>query len=211
MTESHMHVPCPLVQPIRLPKSLTKKHGDEGHIYVLRYSSNVIKVGTTRCPEQRLQTHLARARVFGATVTAAWLSFPHLNATGNEARLIRWCHSQAGVIALSKEEFDNLGFDAAVAAAEDWPYDRAVPLDLPNIPRFYTLPEVAAQTGLSLRSLKEGCRLRRFEHMRLGRGRYMIAKQIAQLPAAPAAGMAVDPLGGLVPGVVAPVSAPGTT
>ncbi|MEO3929283.1 helix-turn-helix domain-containing protein [Micromonosporaceae bacterium B7E4] len=50
-----------------------------------------------------------------------------------------------------------------------------------GIPRLHPLPEVAEQTGIPLRTLREQARARRFDHVRIGRERYLTHAQLAAL------------------------------
>lgn len=52
---------------------------------------------------------------------------------------------------------------------------------LADIPRLHPLPVVAAQLGVSLRSLRERARARRFAHVKIGRERYLTDSQLAAL------------------------------
>lgn len=50
-----------------------------------------------------------------------------------------------------------------------------------ELPKLMTLPEVADQTGISLRVLEDGCRARRWKHYHIGSKRFMDAEQVALL------------------------------
>jgi len=50
-----------------------------------------------------------------------------------------------------------------------------------GLPRLHPLPEVAEQTGIPLRTLREQARARRFDHVRIGRERYLTGTQLDAL------------------------------
>ncbi len=50
-----------------------------------------------------------------------------------------------------------------------------------ELPKLHTLEEVAEEYGLSLRSLKDGARARRFPHVRFGNRRYLTPDQVDAL------------------------------
>jgi hypothetical protein len=50
-----------------------------------------------------------------------------------------------------------------------------------TLPKLYTLPEVAAQTGIKLRTLQDGARAVRFAHYKIGGQRLMDRQQIDDL------------------------------
>jgi len=50
-----------------------------------------------------------------------------------------------------------------------------------EMPKLYTLAEVAQNTGLSLRALADGARAGKFAHVHQGGHRYMTIEQVHQL------------------------------
>ena len=50
-----------------------------------------------------------------------------------------------------------------------------------GVPRLHPFPEVAEQTGIPLRTLREQARARRFEHVQIGRERYLTGTQLDAL------------------------------
>jgi len=87
-----------------------------GYIYVVGYTSGLIKVGQSRTPRKRLRAHRSHGAVFGVDVVDAWVSPPHRNYTQNEVRLIKFCQRKGK--ATSNEYFRDVGFAVAVEAAE---------------------------------------------------------------------------------------------
>ena len=62
--------------------------GEDGYVYVLEFSTGIVKVGKTRNPRARIATHVDDARKFGATVDQLWLSEWHENYSENERLLL---------------------------------------------------------------------------------------------------------------------------
>lgn len=62
-----------------------------GYLYVIEFSTGVIKVGQTRDPQRRLGEHRRSAGAFGVSITQFWLSPPHANYLETEAALIIDC------------------------------------------------------------------------------------------------------------------------
>jgi hypothetical protein len=52
-----------------------------------------------------------------------------------------------------------------------------------EVPELLTLPDVAKKTKISLRVLQDGCRMNppRWDHIHIGRNRFMTAEQVARL------------------------------
>jgi hypothetical protein len=60
----------------------------EGYVYVLEFSTGVVKVGRTRNPQQRAAKVAAEAGSFGVRLTRWWLSRPHLLFEDSERHLL---------------------------------------------------------------------------------------------------------------------------
>ncbi len=89
--------------------------GGAGYLYVLRFSTGIVKVGQTTNPASRLRTHHSEAKAYGAPIVDVWLSPPHGRYLRNETALIRYCASRAP--RLRSEYFHGLDFEDAVARA----------------------------------------------------------------------------------------------
>lgn len=61
------------------------------YIYVVQFNSGIVKVGRTMNPATRLKSHATGGRPHGISVSAQWLSQPHLRAKRNEHLLIAFC------------------------------------------------------------------------------------------------------------------------
>lgn len=62
-----------------------------GHIYVVEFSSGVVKVGRTAKPETRLANHSLFAQVHGGSITQSWVSGLHYCSADSERELIDFC------------------------------------------------------------------------------------------------------------------------
>lgn len=67
----------------------------EGYVYILKFSTGVIKVGQTLDPVRRFREHRRDAEAYGAAIVEYWLSQPHVNYLDNEVDLIVWCDEAA--------------------------------------------------------------------------------------------------------------------
>lgn len=66
----------------------------EGVLYILEFSSGLIKVGRTAQPKKRVETHLRHIRLYaGASLVRGWLSPFHENFLSTEAALIGRGHA----------------------------------------------------------------------------------------------------------------------
>ena len=59
-----------------------------GYIYVIRFSSGVVKFGKTRNPQRRLSTYVREAALYGGSVTDQWVSERHEDYSSVETALI---------------------------------------------------------------------------------------------------------------------------
>lgn len=66
-----------------------RSNGYDGYVYVLEFSTGIVKIGKTRNPRARIATHVEDAKKFGATVDQLWLSEWHENYSDNEQALLR--------------------------------------------------------------------------------------------------------------------------
>ena len=90
---------------------------DAGHLYVVEFTSGVIKVGQAVRPQSRLATHAAHARIHGGDIRRTWVSDRHAGYDGTERILIAGC-KQVGELAFGREYFRGIEFDWASRYAE---------------------------------------------------------------------------------------------
>jgi hypothetical protein len=64
------------------------KSEEGAFVYVIQFSSGVVKVGYTRNPAQRLKQHADAAKRHGGGIAKYWVSQPHAQANENERCLI---------------------------------------------------------------------------------------------------------------------------
>lgn len=96
--------------------------GLESHLYVVEFGQYGIKVGITVNPADRLGEHQRAGRAFGRPATRGWLTPPHIEARGNERKLIAFCAQQAG--ADPRGEYFAVPFETAFAFASQLPRSR---------------------------------------------------------------------------------------
>ena len=71
------------------------EHG--GYVYVLEFTSGLVKPGRTQDPRSRLGDHAKSARLFGAELADWWVSPLHDGWKGNEESLIAFASDLGGV------------------------------------------------------------------------------------------------------------------
>lgn len=113
----------PVMQPSRSVRML-----DERHIYVIQFSSGIIKVGQTRNLDRRLADHEAGAKNHGHDVLRSWTSSAHSTWKAHEQALIDYCEALFGPPVRGREHFAGSDFDAVVNYASK--YDRPMALTL---------------------------------------------------------------------------------
>ncbi|MEV8639379.1 hypothetical protein AB0395_47780 [Streptosporangium sp. NPDC051023] len=92
-------------------------HEVEAHIYVVEMSNDILKVGYSNHPHQRISKHAQNAGAFGAAITAVWVSPPCCNARAAERAMIEYGHA-SGTAANNNEYFKGLTFSEMIAFAE---------------------------------------------------------------------------------------------
>lgn len=93
----------------------------EGFLYVIEFSTGVVKVGQTADPQRRLQEHRRAASTFKVTIVNFWISPAHSNFLVNEIDLISQCMRVS--TRTRREYFRDVSFAAAVAFANELTYD----------------------------------------------------------------------------------------
>jgi DNA-binding transcriptional regulator YhcF (GntR family) len=84
-----------------------------GCIYVISFTSGLLKVGVTTRPRKRLAQHASDARMRGDQVAHVWFSGPDLAAAKAETALIDFARSRY-TLAIGREYFRNADFEALV-------------------------------------------------------------------------------------------------
>lgn len=82
---------------------------DHGYIYVIEFSTGVVKVGRSINPTQRLATHARVARVHGVDIRQSWISERHHGCRETERKLIEFCRRRGTQI--DDEHFRNIAFE----------------------------------------------------------------------------------------------------
>jgi hypothetical protein len=93
-----------------------KASGDAGYLYVVEFSTGVLKVGKTVTPRTRIRAHIHGAAPYGVQVTNMWVSEEHENADATEIQLIySFSRSRVGPVGV---EYFRMPFREAVQAAK---------------------------------------------------------------------------------------------
>ncbi len=90
---------------------------DDGYLYVVEFSSGVVKVGKTTHPKSRLASHAKHAEIHGAEIRRSWTSQRHHGCSASERELIKFC-SARGRRTAGREYYRDLSFDDAARYAE---------------------------------------------------------------------------------------------
>lgn len=94
---------------------------DEGHIYILKFSTGVIKVGQTLDLVRRMREHRRDAEAFGAVIVDYWFSPAHHNYLENEVEMILRC-DEVATWRSKREYFQGLDIDEVIAFASELTY-----------------------------------------------------------------------------------------
>lgn len=92
----------------------------EGYLYVVEFSTGVVKVGQTMDPRRRMAEHRRDADTFKVAIVNFWISSAHWNYLDNEIDLINRCMQVSTRARL--EYFRDVTFDAAVGFANELAY-----------------------------------------------------------------------------------------
>lgn len=97
----------------------------EGFVYVITFSTGVVKVGQTIDLRRRFAEHRRDAEAYNVVITNYWVSCAHVNYLDNEIELIGFCD---GFGARAKREyFHDINFDVVVRFAVGLTYSASVP------------------------------------------------------------------------------------
>lgn len=89
-----------------------------GFVYVVQFSTGLLKVGQSSNVVTRLKQHRDAARRQHQEIAESWSSPRHTTFSENEDRLISFCLKQYGPAAHGKETFDRANFAEVVAYAK---------------------------------------------------------------------------------------------
>jgi len=85
---------------------------DDGHLYVIEFSTGVIKVGKTIHPKVRLDSHAKSAKVHGISISRSWVSEKHPGHSDTEQELIAFGkHYGKPLLSGKCEYFADLDFE----------------------------------------------------------------------------------------------------
>lgn len=113
------------------PDENLRWHG--GHLYVVEFSTGIIKVGRANKVEQRMKTHGNGAALHLASIARSWVSRRHLNFIENEERLIFSCREIYGEPFVGKEAFKDADFEGVRYMAECLPLQTVADTATPEV------------------------------------------------------------------------------
>lgn len=90
-----------------------------GYLYVVEFSTGIVKIGTSVDPGKRWRDYLSDAYPLGVRITRMWVSPAHRNYRLAERELIRFCTSRGP--ARRGEYFEYVAYADAVAYASVLP------------------------------------------------------------------------------------------
>ncbi len=101
--------------------------GREGYVYVICFSTGVVKIGRSSEIERRLETHRRDAIARGIRVVHVWASPLHAGAAENERKLIRFAEGRFSRPEAGRECFPHADWIAIVDYAKGLRYRRLTP------------------------------------------------------------------------------------
>ncbi len=164
-----------------------------GYLYVVEYSSSLIKVGRTVDPRTRLSVHRQLGEAFSVTIARTWLSPVHESFTKTEKVLIGLAAAQCSASPLA-EYFHGVDFDLLVEQANAIPFDvldldahiaavktaRMPVLPPPPIP-LIDIEDLAERIGREPAEIKAMVRARSIPFCRLGKHIRFSHVQVAEI------------------------------
>lgn len=100
---------------LNMARALVGAPTGRGYLYVILFSTGVVKVGQTRDPQRRFAEHRRQAEVFDVSIHDVWLSGEHDDYMTNETLLKAHCSRIATPI--KPEYFRDVDFGTVVAFA----------------------------------------------------------------------------------------------
>jgi hypothetical protein len=110
-------------------RDLPSKSPAGSYVYVLTFSTGIIKVGYTGNPRLRLTAYRTSLSPFGISIVDYWFSDPHSEAATGEAELLDFCRRQGRPVN-GGEYFTHIDFRAVVSFARTLP---CTPADVPPV------------------------------------------------------------------------------
>jgi hypothetical protein len=98
-------------------------NGEQGCVYVMRFSNGIVKVGRTLNAAKRFTEHARDAARYAAKIEHTWASPQHVGYAANEKALIAFCEQRwhrSGAI----EYFADADYGAVTAYAQKLPFER---------------------------------------------------------------------------------------
>lgn len=88
------------------------------HLYVIQFSTGVVKVGKSNNPHARIAQHEISASRFGVSIAHAWHRLCKGDVEASEQMLINWCTATAARVVFGRECFESISIDRVVEQAD---------------------------------------------------------------------------------------------
>lgn len=105
--EQEARIKAATEESARLRREMRRRF-DPGHLYIVQFSSGVMKVGKSASPDSRLEQH-AKAGFIERT----WVSAFHLGTSGTERKVLSYC-AEHGQLHGGREYFTGLNFTSVM-------------------------------------------------------------------------------------------------
>jgi len=112
-----------VTQAVRHGIGLPRPVAAEGYLYVIRFSTDTVKVGQTGDLRRRFSEHRRDADAYGVTIVDFWVSAPHANYLDTEVELIHLCARVRRVKRAKREYFTGVPYDVVLGFTANLPYD----------------------------------------------------------------------------------------
>ncbi|MFD5027058.1 hypothetical protein [Streptomyces sp. NPDC058373] len=99
------------------------RHRAERYVYVIEFSSGIVKVGQSGRPQARVREHEKAAAMHGHTILRRWVSAPHTGCDANEKLLIAFA-AERWPASSGREAFTDAHYDEIVEFAAGLQYER---------------------------------------------------------------------------------------
>jgi hypothetical protein len=113
------HVPRPVDSLRRALDALDTRVSTRGFLYVIEFSTGLVKVGRSAQPHARIRSHETSAACHGVRIERQWISEEHSNMEGSESKLIWSCERGSDGRAVTGREYFRLPFAEVVSAAKE--------------------------------------------------------------------------------------------
>ena len=116
----------PALRSLDLPALVGDRVSAEGFIYIIEYSTGLVKPGRTTRPDARMSEHRGSAARHGIQIARKWVSQHHANYDANEAILLDYCNRHGRRMSNRSEFYSDVSYDDVLAVAQQLSYPEPV-------------------------------------------------------------------------------------